>query len=67
MDGVRINFDKTSWGAVRCSNTSPNLTLRFEAQTPEKLKEIQAIMVEQLKKYPEVNLGWYSTSDVEKN
>lgn len=59
LDGVRVNFDETAWGAVRCSNTSPNLTLRFEAQTEEKLAEIQRLMVEQLKKYPEVDLSWY--------
>ncbi len=60
IDGVRINFDNDSWGAIRCSNTSPNLTLRFEAKSPEKLQEIQKIMVEELKKYPEVNLSWYA-------
>ncbi len=58
LDGVRVNFDASSWGAVRCSNTSPNLTLRFEAQSPERLREIIAIMVTELKKYPEVNLTW---------
>lgn len=59
IDGVRINFDETSWGAVRASNTSPNLTLRFEAKTPERLKEIQKIMADEIRKYPEVNLDWY--------
>jgi phosphomannomutase / phosphoglucomutase len=59
IDGVRINFAPDAWGAIRCSNTSPYLTLRFEAATAEKLKEIQAIMVAQLKKYPEVGLDWY--------
>lgn len=59
IDGVRVNFGEKAWGAVRCSNTSPNLTLRFEAQGKEKLKEIQKIMIEELKKYPEVNLSWY--------
>lgn len=59
LDGVRVNFTPNAWGAVRCSNTSPNLTLRFEADSQEKLDEIQAIMVEQLKKYPEVSLDWY--------
>ena len=59
IDGVRVNFDERAWGAVRASNTSPNLTLRFEAGTAEKLNEIQKIMVEELKKHPEVNLGWY--------
>jgi len=59
IDGVRVNFDDKSWGAVRCSNTSPNLTLRFEAPDQKRLNEIQAIMVEELKKYPEVSLNWY--------
>lgn len=59
IDGVRVNFDEKSWGAVRCSNTSPNLTLRFEAPTKERLLEIQEIMVEELKKYPEIDLNWY--------
>lgn len=59
IDGVRVNFGEKAWGAVRCSNTSPNLTLRFEAQGKEKLQAIQKIMVDQLKKYPEVNTSWY--------
>lgn len=61
IDGVRVNFDASSWGAVRCSNTSPNLTLRFEAQSPERLKEIILVMVEELKKYPEIDLTWTKT------
>ena len=59
IDGVRVNFDANSWGAVRASNTSPNLTLRFESTTPEKLAEIQKIMVAELRKYPEISLDWY--------
>lgn len=59
IDGVRVNFDEKSWGAIRSSNTSPNLTLRFEAHTQEKLDEIQATMAEQLKKYPEVDIWWH--------
>lgn len=58
IDGVRIKFDAKSWGAVRASNTSPNLTLRFEADTPEKLQAIQKIMADEIKKYPEVSLDW---------
>ncbi len=61
IDGVRVNFSPKAWGAVRCSNTSPNLTLRFEADSEEKLKEIQAIMVEQLKQYPQVSPDWYKS------
>lgn len=58
IDGVRVNFDENSWGAVRCSNTSPNLTLRFEAQTQERLNQIQKIMAEKLQQYPEVDVWW---------
>lgn len=58
LDGVRVNFSPTSWGAVRCSNTSPNLTLRFEADSKEKLKTIMNIMADEIKKYPEVSLDW---------
>ncbi len=55
IDGVRVNFTTSSWGAVRCSNTSPNLTLRFEAATEEQLENIKSIFLEQLQKYPEIN------------
>jgi phosphomannomutase/phosphoglucomutase len=48
-----------AWGAVRASNTSPNLTLRFEAPTKEQLREIETIFYEQIKKFPEVDTGWY--------
>lgn len=58
LDGVRVNFDKLSWGAVRCSNTSPNLTLRFEAPNETRLKEIVNLMLEELVKYPEIDLWW---------
>lgn len=59
IDGVRINFGDKAWGAIRASNTSPNLTLRFEAKTPEKLAEIQEIIVKELRNHPEVSLDWY--------
>lgn len=48
IDGVRVNFDEKSWGAIRASNTSPNLTTRFEADTPEKLETIKKEMLEVL-------------------
>jgi len=40
MDGVRVEFND-SWGLIRASNTGPNLTIRFEAKTKERLKEIE--------------------------
>lgn len=58
IDGIRVNFDESSWGAVRCSNTSPNLTIRFEAPTQERLQEIMDLMLQELKKYPEIDLWW---------
>ncbi len=58
IDGVRVNFDDSSWGAVRCSNTSPNLTLRFEAPNETRLKEIIQSMLVELEKYPEIGLWW---------
>jgi phosphomannomutase / phosphoglucomutase len=32
------------WGLVRASNTQPLLVLRFEAKTPERLAEIEALV-----------------------
>ena len=40
IDGVRITFED-SWVLVRASNTGPNLTVRFEAQTEEKLESLK--------------------------
>lgn len=41
VDGVRVEFGD-GWGLVRASNTQPALVLRFEADTEERLKQIQA-------------------------
>ena len=40
VDGVRVDFGD-GWGLVRASNTQPALVLRFEADTPGRLKEIR--------------------------
>lgn len=40
IDGVRVTFDE-GWALVRASNTGPNLTIRFEAQTQEYLEELK--------------------------
>ena len=40
IDGVRVQFED-GWALVRASNTGPNLTLRFEANTHERLEEIK--------------------------
>ncbi|MCI8575060.1 MAG: phosphomannomutase/phosphoglucomutase [Bacilli bacterium] len=40
IDGARISFDE-GWALIRASNTGPNITLRFEAQTSEFLEQIK--------------------------
>ncbi len=40
VDGVRAKYDD-GWALVRASNTGPNLTLRFEAKTKERLESIK--------------------------
>ena len=40
IDGVRANFD-FGWALVRASNTGPNITARFEANTKEKLEMLK--------------------------
>jgi len=52
IDGLRVNF-KDGWGLLRASNTTPKLVLRFEAQTDERLKEIQNLFLTQLKQIDE--------------
>jgi phosphomannomutase/phosphoglucomutase len=42
LDGIRAEFDD-GWGLVRASNTTPNLTFRFEATSVEALKQVQKI------------------------
>jgi phosphomannomutase/phosphoglucomutase len=41
VDGVRVLFPQ-GWGLVRASNTQPVLVMRFEAATPELLRQYQA-------------------------
>jgi phosphomannomutase/phosphoglucomutase len=43
VDGVRVTFPD-GWGLVRASNTQPLLVLRFEARTPERLREIERLV-----------------------
>ncbi|HYP08638.1 MAG TPA: phosphomannomutase/phosphoglucomutase [Bryobacteraceae bacterium] len=43
VDGARVLFEH-GWGLVRASNTQPVLVMRFEARTPEQLKDYQSQM-----------------------
>jgi phosphomannomutase/phosphoglucomutase len=49
IDGIRVDYPD-GWGLIRPSNTSPVLTLRFEADGQAILDRIQRLFREQLKK-----------------
>ena len=40
-----------SWALVRASNTGPNLALRFEATTKERLEEIQKEFLDKVNEF----------------
>jgi len=47
LDGLRVEYP-TAWGLIRASNTSANLTLRFEADDEHAMAEVKAVFREQL-------------------
>ncbi|MFT4719158.1 MAG: phosphomannomutase/phosphoglucomutase [Candidatus Azotimanducaceae bacterium] len=47
IDGIRVDYSD-GWGLVRASNTSPCLTLRFEADDDTSLRRIQNMFRENL-------------------
>ena len=49
IDGIRVDFPN-AWGLIRASNTSPKLVMRFEAHSSPKLREIQELFYEQLRR-----------------
>ena len=49
IDGIRVDFDDR-WGLIRPSNTSPVLSLRFEADTADALERVQDEFQAQLSK-----------------
>ena len=50
IDGIRVEFSD-GWALVRCSNTGPNITARFEANTKERLEELQKEFIEVIHVY----------------
>jgi phosphomannomutase len=55
LDGARVDFGD-GWGLVRASNTEPNLTMRFEAKSAQRLEEIRNIVLAHLATYPELDV-----------
>ena len=47
IDGVRVDYEDR-WGLLRASNTTPKLSLRFEARSPSTLAQIKNQFAEQL-------------------
>jgi phosphomannomutase / phosphoglucomutase len=56
IDGARVLFPSGGWGLVRASNTSPYLTLRFEARTDAEIEEMKRVIYDALRRYPFVTL-----------
>ena len=50
LDGAKSKFPD-GFALVRASNTGPNITMRFEAKTEERLKELQEEFTNELNKY----------------
>jgi len=44
IDGIKVYFED-GWALVRCSNTGPNVTVRFEAVKENRLNEIKSEFV----------------------
>lgn len=56
IDGLRVEYN-TGWGLVRASNTTPCLTLRFEADNEQELTKLQSIFkLQMLKVNPDLDL-----------
>ena len=56
IDGYRINLDTNSWFLIRASNTSPYISLRFEAENKEGLLSAVSLVKERLSQFPELDL-----------
>lgn len=50
IDGVRASWPY-GWGIVRAANTQPALSVRFEADSPEKLQQIKKLFVDMLARF----------------
>jgi phosphomannomutase/phosphoglucomutase len=57
INGARVVFED-GWGLVRASSNLPELVLRFEAKTEERLQEIKNTIRSYTDKYPEISKEW---------
>jgi phosphomannomutase/phosphoglucomutase len=56
LDGARVDFGDGAWAGIRQSNTSPCLSVCIEARSTEKLAEVEAAVLAELRKHPEIDL-----------
>src|SRR5215831_2042411 len=57
ISGARVEFED-GWGLVRASSNLPQLVLRFEAKTPERLRDIESMFRGILDEYEAVGREW---------
>ncbi len=50
IDGIKVLFDD-GWALVRASNTGPNITVRYEAKTKNRLEEISQEFSNKIEEY----------------
>lgn len=50
LDGLRVEYP-SGWGLIRASNTSPNLTLRFEADDDSAMAKVKAAFRQELRPF----------------
>lgn len=56
LDGVRVDFGDGAWAGIRQGNTNPCISVCMEAGSPDKLREIQKIVMDHLSTYPEIEI-----------
>lgn len=54
MDGARIEFGDGAWVGIRQSNTSPRISICIEARSPERLEELEKMILRYLEGFPEI-------------
>ncbi|MEZ6194307.1 MAG: phosphomannomutase/phosphoglucomutase [Planctomycetota bacterium] len=57
VDGARVAVPEgEGWGLVRASNTTANLTIRFESRSEAGLARVREIFLRRLERFPEIDL-----------
>ncbi len=51
LDGMFLEYNDHTWAVCRCSNTAPQLTLRFESQTREDLNAVIELVANRLNEF----------------